>query len=126
MKHIMPVVVLQRFLLVTHTYATSFSSFSTFFETNNIFILKTREKYARSLIVSERTLKIKAVLPFLLILLTSGVMIRQKNLHGNKIVQHFQNEKVQLWKNNFESPLKSSRRYMKIKHPQTARTSLGR
>ena len=53
------------------------------------FYMKTREKYAKQSVASEKTLKIKALLPFLLILLTSGVMSKQKILHEIKIVQYF-------------------------------------
>lgn len=51
--------------------------------------MKAREKYAKQLVASEKTLKIKALLPFLLILLMSGVMSKQKILHEIKIVQYF-------------------------------------
>lgn len=80
---------LERFRIVTQTYAASFSIKKHVFLKPTTFYMKTREKYAKQLVASEKTLKIKALLPFLLILLMSGVMSKQKILHEIKIVQYF-------------------------------------
>ena len=54
---------------------------------------RAEQNYTKAITVSERKLRIKAMLPwtFLLILLTLGVMAKQRLLHENQIGQCFQN-----------------------------------
>ena len=75
MYYIISVVALERFRIGAHTCAASFLIKIRFYDTNNIFMLVTRQNYTKPLNLSDKTLKIKLVLcwTFLIILPTSGV-----------------------------------------------------
>ena len=92
---IITVIELETFHIVKHTYAVLISIKTHFYETNNhmLYLSKNKQSYIKQLTVSERTLNIETLLrwTFLLILLTSGVMARQRLLHENEIVLYFQN-----------------------------------
>ena len=92
MHYIIPVIAPERFRIVAHACAASFSIKTRFYDTNNIFMSTTRQNYTKPLNVSERTLEIKSMLrwTFLIILPTSGVMTKQRLLLENEIVQYFQ------------------------------------
>ena len=55
---------------------------------------RARENCTKPLPVSEETTKIKVMVLFLLTLLTSGAMAKQRLLYENEVVQCFQNWKV--------------------------------
>ena len=58
-------------------------------------MLTARDIYGKMLIFYEISVKIKVRLPwtFIIILITSALTCKQRLLHGNKIVQYFQNYK---------------------------------
>ena len=60
MYHIKPVIALERFCIITHSYAAYFSIKTCLDKTNSIFNSKTKRIYLNPLIVYESKLKIKA------------------------------------------------------------------
>ena len=98
-----------------------------FYETNNIFISKTKQIYGKTLTVPENTSKIKAMLPWILfeILITSVVIHKQRFLHENEIAQYRQNCKYQdVNQSHFRKPIQASTNFMKNNYPTPAYTFL--
>ena len=87
MYNIILAIALERFCIVTDTFAESFSIKTSFYEHKNIFLSRIRLNYTKLLTASERTLKIKLMFrwTFLLVLIMSGGMAKQK--HENHIVE---------------------------------------
>ena len=73
------------------------------------FVSKTKQIYAKTLVVPQITFKIRAMLPWIIfeILLTSAVICKQIFLHENEIVQYLQNYKYQdIIPDHFRKPYK--------------------
>ena len=93
MYHIKPVISLEPFRIVRHSYAVSLSTKVCLDKINNIFNSKTKVIYLNPLIVYKSKLKIKVMSPwkFFLIMLTSAVICKQRRLHENEIEQLLHN-----------------------------------
>ena len=89
MHFTVPVLTLEYFRIVTHTYAMPFSIITCFYETKNISYLENWTKLHKSITASKSAMKTKVMLRSTLpeILLMSAVICKQKHLHEIEIVQ---------------------------------------
>ena len=89
------------------------------------FISRTRQIYAKTLTVSESTIKMKAMSTLIVfeVLVTSTVACKLRLLHKNEVVQYLQNHKYQaINRNYFRKHLKASINTLKNNYPKTGHT----
>ena len=93
MYYIIHAITLERFHIVAHSFAASFSIKTSFMKLTSYFISKTKQIYAKTLTILESTFKMRAKLPWMFfeILTMSAVICKERFLHKNEIVQYLQN-----------------------------------